>query len=158
MDIRVAAQTVYTIVLALWTGGIAIFTFVVTPAIFKGYGRDMAAQIVDKLFPVYFAYTLALSVLAMAMLLFAGADRMKAAFKVSLVLIALAIAVNAFVSFRLHPDIKQVKSEIVSFEARPKEDPLRRKFSRLHAVSATLNLLLLADGVALLVISSALRK
>jgi hypothetical protein len=158
MDIPKLTQTLYTVILALWTGGIAIFTFIVTPAVFRGFGRDMAAQIVDKLFPGYFGYNLAVSSLAFVTLLLLGADRLRAAFKVSLVLVALAIAVNLFVNFKLHPDIKKVKSEIVSFETTPKDDPMRRKFGKLHAVSATLNLLLLADGVALLVISSALRK
>ena len=41
----------YDLVLALWTGGIFLFTFIITPVIFKSYGRDMAGEIVGKLFP-----------------------------------------------------------------------------------------------------------
>jgi hypothetical protein len=41
----------YTLLLSLWTGGIAIFTFIVTPAIFRSYGRDQAGEIVGRLFP-----------------------------------------------------------------------------------------------------------
>jgi len=158
MDIARLAQPIYTIALALWTGGVAIFTFIVTPAIFRGFNRDMAAQIVNKLFPGYFAYNLALSALALVALLLSGLDKTKGAFRVSLVLVAVAIAINLFVSFKLHPDIRKVRQEIASFETTPKEDPARRRFGRLHAVSATLNLLLLADGVVLLVISSALKR
>jgi len=46
--------SVYNLVLALWVGGISIFTFIVTPAIFRSYGRDQAGEIVGKLFPGYF--------------------------------------------------------------------------------------------------------
>ncbi len=40
---------------------------------------------------------------------------------------------------------------------RSRDDPMRRKFGRLHAVSAVLNLLVFADGVALLVIENYFR-
>ena len=38
----------YLITLALWTGGAALFTFIVTPAIFRSYARDQAGEIVDR--------------------------------------------------------------------------------------------------------------
>ncbi|NTW65040.1 MAG: DUF4149 domain-containing protein, partial [Nitrospirae bacterium] len=45
-----------TLTRALWTGGMALFTFIVTPAIFRSYGRDQAGEIVGRLFPGYFLY------------------------------------------------------------------------------------------------------
>ena len=54
----------YNLALALWVGGIITFTFIVTPAIFKSFGRDMAGEIVGKLFPGYFLYNLVLAALA----------------------------------------------------------------------------------------------
>jgi hypothetical protein len=55
----------YNLILALWVGGIFIFTFIVTPIIFQSFGRDYAGEIVGKLFPYYFPYNLILSVLAL---------------------------------------------------------------------------------------------
>jgi hypothetical protein len=45
---------IYNLVLSLWVGGNALFTFLVTPVIFKMYGRDEAGKIVGNLFPSYF--------------------------------------------------------------------------------------------------------
>ena len=45
----------YNIVLALWVGGMALFTFIVTPVIFKSYPRDQAGEIVGRLFPGLFS-------------------------------------------------------------------------------------------------------
>ncbi|GAB4544986.1 MAG: hypothetical protein Fur0020_14180 [Thermodesulfovibrionia bacterium] len=48
--------------------------------------------------------------------------------------------------------------EIKSFEHVPEESPLRNKFRKLHGINATLNLLLLADGIILIMISSNLKR
>ncbi len=139
----------YSLILSLWVGGIALFTFVVTPAIFSSFERNMAGAIVGKLFPGYFLTNLCLSVAALLLLLF---FRERAGFRLSLVLVAVAIAVNCYVQFSLHPRIREVKRQIASFEAGP-DSAERVRFRRLHAVSAVLNLILLADGVTLLYIS-----
>ena len=144
---------IYTIVLALWTGGIFLFTFIVTPAIFKSYSRDMAGEIVGKLFPGYFMYSLVISALAFLSFFFIQSGLSKAVYRTSLLLIVAAVAINLYVTYKLHPEVRKVKAEIRSFEEVPPDSPLRAKFRKLHAVSATLNLLLLADGVTLLVIS-----
>lgn len=147
----------FNLVLALWVGGISIFTFIVTPVIFRSFGRDMAGEVVGKLFPAYFLYTLILSVLALILFLASRLSLGKSALTWSILLLALAITINIFVSFKLHPEIKKIKQEIHSFEA-VQDSPLRKRFGQLHGVSATLNLVLLADGVALLIISTVLKK
>jgi hypothetical protein len=44
----------YRLVLAFWVGGAALFTFALTPTLFKGLDRDMVGNIVGLLFPGYF--------------------------------------------------------------------------------------------------------
>ncbi len=149
---------IYNLVLALWIGGMSLFTFVVTPAIFSSFGRDMAGEIVGKLFPGYFLYVLVLSVLALVLFFPVRSHIAASAHRWSLLLIVLAVLINLFVSFRLHPEIRRIKQEIHSFEAGSQESPLRKKFRQLHAVSATLNLVLLADGSILLFLSTVLRR
>jgi hypothetical protein len=147
----------YALTLSLWTGGISMFTFVVTPVIFRSFERDMAGRIVGSLFPGYFTYNTALSVLALTLLVPMRSFLSKFSFKASLILVVLAVIINVYVAFKLHPDIKKVKQQIHSFET-PADTPLRKKFGKLHAVSASLNLLLLADGVTLLFLSGLLKK
>ena len=148
----------YNLVLSLWVGGISIFTFFITPVIFSSFERDMAGKIVGKLFPGYFAYALVLSVVAFVLLLLLRSLFSKFSFKLSLVLVVCAIIINLFVAFKLHPEIRHVKQEIHSFETLSDDSPLRKTFGRLHAVSALLNILVLADGITLLVLSTVLKK
>jgi len=148
----------YNLVLSLWVGGISVFTFLVTPAIFSSFERDMAGKIVGKLFSGYFAYNLALSILALILLLFLRPLFSKFSYKLSMGLVISAVIINLFVAFWLHPEIRKVKQDIHSFETLADDSPLREIFSRFHAVSASLNLLLLADGITLLIISSGLKR
>jgi len=151
-------HALYNLVLSLWIGGISIFTFIITPVIFKSFGRDMAGKIVGKLFPGYFMYNLALSVIALILFLVIRSAIAHPGHKWSMILIVMAIVINIFVTFKLHPDVKEVKKEIHSLENLAGDAPVRKKFGKLHAASASLNLLLLADGVALLIMSSVFKK
>ena len=151
-------HVIYNLVLSLWIGGITMFTFIITPVIFKSFSRDMAGMIVGKLFPGYFWFNLILSIVALMLLLFAGLSFAKSGYKISLILIVLSLLINVYVTFKLHPDVREVKKEIHSFEEKAVDSSLRTRFGRLHAISASLNLLLLANGVTLLIISTTLRK
>lgn len=148
----------YNLVLALWVGGIAIFTFIVTPAIFRSYGRDQAGEIVGKLFPGYFLYTLVLTVLALVLFFFVARDSTLPAYRPSLALIVAGIAITLFVAFWVHPTTVGVKRSVASFERESPDSPARKQFRRLHALSASLNLLLLVDGVMLLLVAPGLKK
>lgn len=143
----------YNLILSLWVGGITIFTFLLTPAIFRSFERDMAGKIVGTLFTNFFTYNLVLSVVALILLVILRSSLTGFGFKLSLILVICAIMINLFVAFKLHPDIRKVKQEIHTFEEPAGDSPLRKKFGKLHAVSASLNLLLLADGITLLFLS-----
>jgi ABC-type transport system involved in multi-copper enzyme maturation permease subunit len=145
-------------VLALWIGGIALFTFITTPVIFTVYSRDLAGDIVGQLFPGYFLYNLILSLIALVLFVVSSSQLSSKGVRFSFLCLALALCVNIFVYFKLHPEIKLIKAEIHSFETVPNDSLLRKKFKRLHGVSAALNLLLLADGVALLLIGVRARQ
>ena len=148
----------YNLILSLWVGGISIFTFIITPVIFRSFDRDMAGKIVGKLFPGYFIYNLVLSVLTLMLLMTMRPLLAKWGFKLSLILVACAVIINLFAAFKLHPDVNKVKQEIHSFEGQADDSPARKEFRKLHMVSASLNLMLLAGGITLLFISSALKK
>jgi hypothetical protein len=146
-------SSLYSLTLALWIGGIAIFTFLVTPVLFKSYPRDMAGAMVEKLFPPYFSYNLVMSVLALTLLVLLATDRSVRAYRRSIALLAAALLINIFITFKLHPETVKAKQQIASFERVSPEAPERKAFARLHGLSAVLNLLLLVDGVVLLAIN-----
>ena len=155
---RLSWFSLYDLILSLWVGGMAIFTFIVTPAIFKSFGRDEAGVIVGKLFPGYFTYVLVLSVLAFIVFFVVTGSKLDSISRLSFFLLIAALVVNLYVSLKLYPDAVKVKQEITSFERESPDSPARKRFTRLHAVSAVLNLAVLADGVILLLLGPALKK
>jgi len=148
----------YNLILALWVGGIFIFTFLVTPIIFQSFGRDTAGEIVGKLFPYYFPYNLILSVLALIIFLLFIGIRGKIQNKITIILLAAAIMINIFITFKLYPDIQNVKQQITSFETQTYESPMRKQFRNIHGISAIMNILLLIDGTILLILSNTSKK
>jgi len=145
--------SMYTLVLALWIGGMTIFTFLVTPLILKSYPRDTAGDIVGKLFSAYFPYNLALAAVALVLLYVVARDHSQTPYRASLILVSLALIVNIFITVKLYPETVRVRQKITSFEREPADSVIREKFARLHALSASLNILLLGDGIALLLVS-----
>lgn len=144
-------QAVYRVALALWVGGIAMYSFVVTPVIFRTQGRDVAARVVGAVFPLYFRVLLAAALVAfLARVASGGAFAgLRASLLSGLVLAGAAVA--GYQAFRLTPAMERVKASVPSFEAAAPDDPARRAFARLHGASMALNLFLLADGAVLLV-------
>ena len=149
---RKAGPALYHLMLALWVGGMFMYTFLVTPLIFKYFARDTASAIVDRLFPFYFPYNLVVVVLAFGFFLLSGLKGARQ--KLSRVLLIAAILIGLFVNVGLYPEIKKTKREIASFEKDSVYSPARKRFRTLHGISMTLNLILLADGVALIVMGS----
>ncbi|HEY6838289.1 MAG TPA: DUF4149 domain-containing protein [Geobacteraceae bacterium] len=137
---------VYRLAIALWVGGVSLFTFVLTPILFKTQTRDVAGQIVGTLFPAYFRWGLACGSVAVLSLLFIKGKN----FVPSLVLLVLMLLITSFQAFIVEPKAALLKKEIISFETTPKDHPLRREFSKLHGVSAVCNLGVFGGGVVLL--------
>lgn len=154
---KALTEYLYIIVLSLWVGGMSLFTFVLTPVIFKSYSRDEAGGIVGNLFPSYFLFTLAVSVLAL-ILFFTSHDSGSLRYVVSLVLALLAVVTALYVNIGLYPEARKVKQEVHSFENAAPDSPARMRFRRLHARSAVLNLFMIAAGLILLIINVQIRK
>lgn len=139
---------VYRLAVALWLGGVGIFTFIVTPIIFKSFGRDMAGRIVGEIFPAYFRWGLACGGAALLSLLVLRGRN----FIPALVIIVVMLVMTSISAFYVEPRAAQLKKEIPSFETTPKDHPLRREFSRLHGISAISNLSVFGGGVLLVIL------
>ena len=150
--------SLYSLILTLWVGGIVLFTFIVTPVIFKSYPRDQAGEIVGRLFPGYFLYNLVLAALVLILFFIVANDQSKLAYRISLVCVVTALLINLFIVFKLHPDTVRVKQQVSSFESESPDSPARKQFRRLHGISAVLNLALLAEGIVLLITGPLVRK
>ena len=133
---------------ALWVGGAALFTFVLTPAIFKGYDRDTAGAIVGFLFPGYFRWGLACGAVALICILLTKHKRKT----VAAILLAAMLAVTSIQAFYVEPRSAALKKEIPSFVTTPADDPLRQEFRKLHGVSMAGNLGVIGGGVVLMLL------
>jgi hypothetical protein len=138
----------YRLSVSLWAGGNAIFTLMLTPILFKTESRDIAARIVGNLFPGYFRWGLACGVVALACILGGRGLVMK----LPVVVLVIMLTVTSFQAFYVEPRAAELKRQIGSFEATPRDHPLRKEFSKLHGVSAVCNLTVLAGGVLLVVL------
>lgn len=140
------ATLLYRLSIAFWAGGTTLFTFILTPVLFKSLSRDHAGQIVGLLFPGYFRWGLACGALALASRLV-----MRTGAPAPVILLVIMLALTSFQAFYIEPRAAALKRQIPSFETTPREHPLRREFSKLHGISATCNLTVVAGGIALVV-------
>ena len=152
------APALYRLALALWVGGMSVFSFVVTPVIFRTQTRESAGRIVGAIFPFYFRFCLLAAGLALAARALAGMAFSGARQLAGTALIVLSVAILAYHTYGLAPRMAAVRESIHAREAVPGEDPARREFARLHGVSMTLNLVVIAAGAVLVLGYDALRK
>ena len=139
---------IYRLAVSLWLGGAALFTFVLTPMLFRSESRDVAARIVGLFFPGYFRWGVACGTIALICRIVLAGKVLEPSALILLVILMLC----SFQAFYVEPQAAALKREIVSFETTPKDHPLRRQFSKLHGVSAVCNLSVIAGGVALVVL------
>jgi hypothetical protein len=151
---QTAVESLFRLALALWVGGAALFTFVLTPILFKTQPRDLAAQIVGVLFPGYFWWGLATGAVALVCLLIVRSRF----FLPTLTLLILMLGLTSYQAFSIEPRAAELKREIVSFETTSKDNPLRREFSRLHSISMACNLAVLLSGIVLIVLPGRFRQ
>jgi len=142
------AAALYRLAVAGWLGGAALFTFILTPILFRSFDRDQAGAIVGYLFPGYFRWGLGCGLIALAALFMAKVTRRRLAASLLLAMLAIT-SIQAFI---VEPKAAALKREIPSFETTPPEHPLRVQFRKLHGISAVGNLLVIGGGVALVLL------
>lgn len=138
----------YRLLIAFWVGGAALFTFVLTPTLFKSFDRDLAGSIVGVLFPGYFKWGLVCGVFALACLLFTRSRRWVAS---SAIVVAM-LAITSLQAYIIEPRAAAIKKEIPSFVTTSADHPARRTFRKLHGWSAASNLGVIGGGIALLIL------
>lgn len=141
-------SAIYRLAVSLWLGGAAIFTFVITPILFRTEARDTAARIVGVLFPSYFLWGFICGAVALLALIIQRGRN----FKIAMTLLIAMLAINFTQAFFIEPRAAKLKKEIISFEATLPDHPLRKEFARLHGVSAAGNIAVIAGGAVLIIL------
>lgn len=151
---QTVVSALFRLALAFWVGGSALFTFVLTPILFKTQARDVAARIVGVLFPGYFWWGLVCGGVALLCLLVLRGRH----FLPSLTLLVLMLGLTSYQAFSIEPRAAELKREIVSFEATGRDNPLRREFARLHGISMACNLAVLLSGIVIIILPGGFRR
>lgn len=138
----------YRLAIACWVGGASLFTFVLTPALFKSFNRDVAGGVVGVLFPGYFKWGLACGLVALICLAITRNNRRT----VAAIIIAVMLSITTIQAFVIEPKAAALKREIPSFETTPADHPLRVQFRKLHGISAASNLAVIGGGIALVIL------
>jgi hypothetical protein len=154
----VLASALYRLAMSLWVGGIALFTFVVTPVIFRTQGRDAAGKIVGAIFPLYFRYGLLFAGIALIARISAGEAFHGVRQWTGTILVVTALLLTGYQAFGLAPRMERAKQSVTSYETAPPDDPARKEFSRLHGISMVANLVVLLEGAVLIAAHEAFRR
>lgn len=137
--------------LSLWTGSMFFFSFVVAPTAFREFPREMAGDIVGKIFPQYYLVGYISLIVAFISLLLKGIID-KPFPIVRLLLILLMLGCTFYAGLSVHPKAHLQKTVIRTMEDGPEKEIKQKEFSRLHRKSVILNLIALVSGVTLLLL------
>ena len=141
---------IYHLAVSCWLGGASLFTFLLTPMLFRAYSRDMAGNIVGLLFPGYFRWGLACGIVALLCQLI---NRGRYAFALMLIIGAMLL-LTTLQAYVVEPRATELKQAIGSFETTSQDHPLRVQFRKLHSLSMAANLAVIGGGIILVVLSS----
>jgi uncharacterized membrane protein len=144
----VVLRFIYLLSVALWIGGIAFFSFLAAPSIFKVLPRQEAGQVVSDIFPKYYWQGIVCGAIALATSVALG---MRERWNILLIVRTITIGVMVigvlYSVVVLQPKIQAVKAQITSFESLAPTDALRLEFGRLHGRSFSVNAAVLLLGV-----------
>ncbi len=148
-----ALKCIHVLALALWVGGMAFMTFVAAPSIFKVLPREQAGDVVGAIFPKYFTlgYVYCLLAILTAVGVYMKEDYWN---KPKLLALGLMLILTFYDGMLVAPRAHAVRAEMKKAEPEEERKALWGEFVRLHSQSAAINLLVLALGIAVVVITA----
>ena len=153
--VTVILRFIYLLSIALWIGGMAFFSFLAAPSIFKVLSREAAGNVVTDIFPKYYWQGIICGVIALAASVALGTrERWHMPLVVRTIMIGVMLLGTLYAVVILQPKIQAVKAQAPSFEALAPTDPLRLEFGRLHGRSFSVNAAVLLLGVIVIFITA----
>ncbi len=136
----------YILSLVFWVGGIAFFSFIAAPAIFKILEREKAGQVVGVIFPRYYLIGYISALIALFSLLvstqeFIGSKQ---------ILLYIMIVGWFYAGLVISPKSKNLKSLKLSASSMEEKELLEVKFKKAHSLAVKLNGTVFLLGLGLL--------
>jgi len=132
-------QYVHLLTMVLWFGGMLFFSLVATPSIFQSFSKETAGEVVGVLFPKYFRMGYYSSSLMLVTLLIMRRDSLHL-LRAPLVILVLMTALTLVSGVVVGSRARIIKEEIIETRDQGKQDALKKKFKKIHAVSVIINL------------------
>ncbi len=147
------------VVVAIWTGGLAVLGFVAAPEIFSALeaadaarGRVLAGQVFGAVFGRFQHWSWALGSALIALLLvraLLGPRPRHLGLRV--LVVGVMLSLSLITVFAITPRIDHIRAETSgTVSALPDSDSRKGEFGRLHGLSTVFMLMTLAGGVGLL--------
>jgi uncharacterized membrane protein len=152
---NVVLRFIYLLSIALWLGGMAFFSFMAAPSIFKVLPREEAGKVVSDIFPKYYWQGFICGAIALVTSVALGVrDRWNMLLIARTIMIGVMVIGILYAVVILQPKIQAVKAQTTSFESLAPTDPLRLEFGRLHGRSFSVNAAVLLLGVIAIFITA----
>lgn len=144
---------IHLLSLVVWVGGMAFFSFIAAPAIFKVLPRETAGEVVGEIFPKYWrmGYICGVSALA-TILLMSMMERSYPWIKIGL--LTLMCGLSFYSGMAVGAKAAVVKAEIRKTEEQSKKEMLRAKFRSIHKESTILNAGVLLLGLIVIYLTA----
>jgi uncharacterized membrane protein len=146
-------QCIHLLCLCLWVGGMAFMTFVTAPSIFKVLPRERAGDVVGEIFPRYFLleYTCCLLVILTALGIYYREGYWN---RPKLYVLGLALILSFYNGLVIAPRVHALRMEMKRVEKEEEKGVVWGQFVRYHGQSAVINLMVLAAGLALILLTA----
>ena len=153
--VNVVLRFIYLLAIALWIGGMAFFSFMAAPSIFKVLPREDAGTVVSDIFPKYYWQGIICGAIALATSVALGVrERWNILLIVRTIVIGVMVIGVLYSVVILQPKIQAVKAHMTAVESLSPTDPLRLEFGRLHGRSFSVNAAVLLLGVVVVFITA----
>ena len=153
--VSVVLRFIYLLAIALWIGGMAFFSFMAAPSIFKVLPREDAGTVVSDIFPKYYWQGIICGAVALATSVALGVrERWNILLIVRTIVIGVMVIGVLYSVVILQPKIQAVKAHMTAVESLSPTDPLRLEFGRLHGRSFSVNAAVLLLGVVVVFITA----
>jgi hypothetical protein len=143
-----AVVFVHVVALAVWTGAVAFFSFVVAPRVFGGLPVEQAGAVMGLLFPAYYAvgHACGAVVVGTAALLWHWSRPGGRVWLVATGIAGVALALSLYAGLVIQPRASALRPQLHRADAPP---VVREEFDALHRRAVQLNGAVLVGTLAL---------
>ncbi|MFQ5480137.1 MAG: DUF4149 domain-containing protein [Thermodesulfobacteriota bacterium] len=147
------ARFLHLFSLVVWQGSLIFFTFFAAPSIFKALSKENAGLVVGRIFPRYWAMGYLTSAVCLISLLYTSYME-KSYPKERIILLVIMTIISFYAGLSVGKKARALKAAMRTSEPGEGRKALEKRFKKIHALSAMLNMAVFVVGVFLIYYTS----